>query len=128
MQAEPLGEYRRLMPSWPHQRRQKRRSRDAFTNPGGVRTEHSEERGRRRDLRRCIRSQAVPESAGDAALTGMQIKDMLEQQWLDPKRPRVCRFRRASTMHDNAKPWRPHHSRSHVTETGNASIPRPAIA
>ena len=39
-------------------------------------------------------------------LTGTQIKNMLEQQWLDPKRPRVLQVSRGfSYAWDNAKPY-----------------------
>jgi 5'-nucleotidase len=39
-------------------------------------------------------------------LTGMQIKNMLEQQWLDPKRPRVLQVSKGfSYAWDNAKPY-----------------------
>jgi 5'-nucleotidase len=39
-------------------------------------------------------------------LTGMQIKNMLEQQWLDPKRPRVLQVSKGfNYAWDNAKPY-----------------------
>jgi 5'-nucleotidase len=42
-------------------------------------------------------------------LTGAQIKDMLEQQWLDPKRPRILQVSRGfSYAWDNAKPYGDH--------------------
>jgi 5'-nucleotidase len=38
-------------------------------------------------------------------LTGMQIKNMLEQQWLDPKRPRILQVSKGfSYAWDDAKP------------------------
>jgi 5'-nucleotidase len=38
-------------------------------------------------------------------LTGRQIKDMLEQQWLDPKRPRILQVSKGfAYAWDNAKP------------------------
>ena len=38
-------------------------------------------------------------------LTGKQIKDMLEQQWLDPKRPRILQVSKGfSYAWDGAKP------------------------
>ena len=40
-------------------------------------------------LCRPVRQPAVPQSARHADADGRQIKDMLEQQWLDPKRPRI---------------------------------------
>ena len=39
-------------------------------------------------------------------LTGAQIKDMLEQQWLDPKRPRILQVSKGfSYAWDGAKPF-----------------------
>jgi 5'-nucleotidase len=39
-------------------------------------------------------------------LTGAQIKNMLEQQWLDPKRPRILQVSKGlSYAWDNAKPY-----------------------
>jgi len=39
-------------------------------------------------------------------LTGMQIKNMLEQQWLDPKRPRILQVSKGfSYAWDDAKPF-----------------------
>ena len=38
-------------------------------------------------------------------LTGKQIKDMLEQQWLDPKRPRILQVSKGfSYAWDGSKP------------------------
>jgi 5'-nucleotidase len=39
-------------------------------------------------------------------LTGMQIKDMLEQQWLDPKRPRILQVSNGFSYNwDGSKPY-----------------------
>jgi 5'-nucleotidase len=39
-------------------------------------------------------------------LTGMQIKNMLEQQWLDPKRPRILQVSKGfSYAWDSTKPY-----------------------
>ena len=37
-------------------------------------------------------------------LTGKQIKDMLEQQWLDPKRPRILQHKGFSYAWDASRP------------------------
>jgi 5'-nucleotidase len=60
----------------------------AFTNPGGVRTDilKRENGVTYADL---FASQPFRNQLVTLTLTGKQIKDMLEQQWLDPKRPRI---------------------------------------
>ena len=63
-------------------------------------------------------------------LTGKQIKDMLEQQWLDPKRPRILQVSKGfSYAWDGTQArWRARARRAHVAERTAASIPRRAIA
>ena len=63
-------------------------------------------------------------------LTGMQIKNMLEQQWLDPKRPRILQVSKGfNYTWDDARPTGERVvGRSHVAERAAASIPRRAIA
>ena len=63
-------------------------------------------------------------------LTGAQIKDVLEQQWLDPKLPRILQVSSGfSYAWDGAKTvWRPRDRRSDVAERQRRSIPRHAIA
>ncbi|MDP3694362.1 bifunctional UDP-sugar hydrolase/5'-nucleotidase [Bradyrhizobium sp.] len=61
----------------------------AFTNPGGIRNDiiRNDEGGV--TYADVFASQPFRNQLVTLTLTGMQIKAMLEQQWLDPKRPRI---------------------------------------
>jgi 5'-nucleotidase len=61
----------------------------AFTNPGGVRTDITKKEGGAVTYADVFASQPFRNQLVTLTLTGKQIKDMLEQQWLDPKRPRI---------------------------------------
>jgi 5'-nucleotidase len=61
----------------------------AFTNPGGVRTDIARKEGGAVTFADLFASQPFRNQLVTLTLTGRQIKDMLEQQWLDPKRPRI---------------------------------------
>ena len=61
----------------------------AFTNPGGVRTDIAHKEGGAVTYADLFASQPFRNQLVTLTLTGKQIKDMLEQQWLDPKRPRI---------------------------------------
>src|SRR6266436_1027170 len=61
----------------------------AFTNPGGVRTDIARKEDGRVTYADIFASQPFRNQLVTLTLTGKQIKDMLEQQWLDPKRPRI---------------------------------------
>jgi 5'-nucleotidase len=61
----------------------------AFTNPGGVRTDISWRESGAVTYADLFASQPFRNQLVTLTLTGKQIKDMLEQQWLDPKRPRI---------------------------------------
>jgi 5'-nucleotidase len=61
----------------------------AFTNPGGVRTDIARREDGRVSYADIFASQPFRNQLVTLTLTGKQIKDMLEQQWLDPKRPRI---------------------------------------
>ena len=57
-------------------------------------------------------------------LTGMQIKSMLEQQWLDPKRPRILQVSRGfSYAWDAAKPYGEHVIADRMTLNGQRIDP-----
>jgi 5'-nucleotidase len=62
----------------------------ALTNPGGIRTDISKKEGggavTYADL---FASQPFRNQLVTFTLSGLQIKNALEQQWLDPKRPRI---------------------------------------
>jgi 5'-nucleotidase len=61
----------------------------AFTNPGGVRTDIAGKESGAVTYADLFASQPFRNQLVTLTLTGKQIKDMLEQQWRDPKRPRI---------------------------------------
>jgi len=66
----------------------------AFTNPGGVRAEIARREDGAVTYGDLFASQPFRNQLVTITLTGKQIKDMLEQQWLDPKRPRILQVSR----------------------------------
>jgi 5'-nucleotidase len=77
----------------------------AFTNPGGVRTDIAHKEGGAVTYADLFASQPFRNQLVTLTLTGKQIKDMLEQQWLDPKRPRILQVSKGfSYAWDNGKP------------------------
>ena len=61
----------------------------AFTNPGGVRTDITRKEDGAVTYADLFASQPFRNQLVTLTLTGKQIKDVLEQQWRDPKRPRI---------------------------------------
>jgi 5'-nucleotidase len=61
----------------------------AFTNPGGVRADITHKETGAVTYADLFASQPFRNQLVTITLTGKQIKDMLEQQWLEPKRPRI---------------------------------------
>ena len=61
----------------------------ALTNPGGIRTDIPWKPDGAVNYADIFASQPFRNQLVTLTLTGKQIKDMLEQQWLDPKRPRI---------------------------------------
>src|SRR5882672_7587780 len=61
----------------------------AFTNPGGVRTDIPRKEDGAVTYADVFASQPFRNQLVTLTLTGTQIKSMLEQQWLDLKRPRI---------------------------------------
>jgi 5'-nucleotidase len=61
----------------------------AFTNPGGIRTDITRKEDGTATYADLFASQPFRNQLVTLTLTGMQIKNTLEQQWLDPKRPRI---------------------------------------
>jgi 5'-nucleotidase len=61
----------------------------AFTNPGGVRADVTHKETGAVTYADLFASQPFRNQLVTITLSGKQIKDMLEQQWLDPKRPRI---------------------------------------
>jgi 5'-nucleotidase len=77
----------------------------AFTNPGGVRTDIARREDGRISYADIFASQPFRNQLVTLTLTGKQIKDMLEQQWLDPKRPRILQVSKGfAYAWDGAKP------------------------
>jgi 5'-nucleotidase len=61
----------------------------AFTNPGGIRADIARKTDGAVTYADVFASQPFRNQLVTLTLTGRQIKEMLEQQWLDPKRPRI---------------------------------------
>jgi 5'-nucleotidase len=78
----------------------------AFTNPGGVRTDIAAKENGGVTYADLFASQPFHNHLVTLTLTGIQIKNMLEQQWLDPKRPRILQVSNGFAYEwDNAKPY-----------------------
>src|SRR5437588_5196032 len=77
----------------------------AFTNPGGVRADVTRREDGAVTYGDLFASQPFRNQLVTITLTGKQIKDMLEQQWLDPKRPRILQVSKSfSYVWDGSKP------------------------
>ena len=78
----------------------------AFTNPGGIRTDITKKDDGAVTYADVFASQPFRNQLVTLTLTGAQIKAMLEQQWLDPKRPRILQVSKGfSYTWDGAKPY-----------------------
>ena len=78
----------------------------AFTNPGGIRTDVVKSGDGAVSYADLFASQPFRNQLVTLTLTGADIKTMLEQQWLDPKRPRVLQVSHGfSYAFDNDKPF-----------------------
>jgi 5'-nucleotidase len=78
----------------------------AFTNPGGIRNDIAKKEDGGVTYADVFASQPFRNQLVTLTLTGTQIKNMLEQQWLDPKRPRILQVSRGFTYAwDDAKPY-----------------------
>jgi len=77
----------------------------AFTNPGGVRSDILRKEDGAVNYGDVFASQPFRNQLVTLTLTGTQIKNMLEQQWHDPKRPRILQVSSGfSYSWDNGKP------------------------
>jgi 5'-nucleotidase len=77
----------------------------AFTNPGGIRIDIARKDGGAVTYADLFASQPFRNQLVTLTLSGKQIKDMLEQQWLDPKRPRILQVSKGfAYAWDNSKP------------------------
>lgn len=78
----------------------------AFTNPGGIRADIAKKENGAVTYGDVFASQPFRNQLVTLTLTGAQIKKMLEQQWLDPKRPRILQVSKGfSYAWDGAKPY-----------------------
>jgi 5'-nucleotidase len=81
----------------------------ALTNPGGIRTDIAKKEDGAVSYGDVFASQPFRNQLVTLTLTGAQIKDVLEQQWLDPKRPRILQVSKGlEYTWDNAKPYGEH--------------------
>jgi 5'-nucleotidase len=81
----------------------------AFTNPGGVRTDIAKKEDGAVTYADVFASQPFRNQLVTLTLTGAQIKNMLEQQWLDPNRPRILQVSKGfNYTWDSAKPYGDH--------------------
>ena len=77
----------------------------AFTNPGGIRSDIAKRDDGAVTYADVFASQPFRNQLVTLTLTGSQIKNMLEQQWFDPKRPRILQVSKGfSYAWDSAKP------------------------
>jgi 5'-nucleotidase len=77
----------------------------AFTNPGGLRADITKKSDGTVSYADVFASQPFRNQLVTLTLTGSQIKNTLEQQWLDPRRPRILQVSKGfSYAWDNAKP------------------------
>jgi len=81
----------------------------AFTNPGGVRADIIKKEDGAVTYADLFASQPFRNQLVTLSLTGAQIRDMLEQQWLDPKRPRILQVSNGFSYNwDGLKPHGEH--------------------
>lgn len=81
----------------------------AVTNPGGIRTDISSREDGTVTYADVFASQPFRNQLVTLTLTGAQIRDLLEQQWLDPKRPRILQVSKGfSYAWDAGKPYGEH--------------------
>jgi 5'-nucleotidase len=77
----------------------------AFTNPGGLRADLAAKDDGLVTYADVFASQPFRNQLVTLTLAGSQIKTMLEQQWLDPKRPRILQVSKSfSYAWDDTKP------------------------
>ena len=78
----------------------------AFTNPGGIRTDILKKPDGAVSYADVFASQPFRNQLVTLTLSGAQIKNALEQQWLDPARPRILQVSKGfSYAWDSAKPF-----------------------
>jgi 5'-nucleotidase len=96
----------------------------AFTNPGGIRTDIAKKDDGAVSYADLFASQPFRNQLVTLSLTGAQIKAALEQQWLDPNRPRILQVSEGfSYSWDAAKPYGEHVVAASMTLNGERVDP-----
>jgi 5'-nucleotidase len=96
----------------------------AFTNPGGVRSDIILKPDGAVSYGDVFASQPFRNQLVTLTLSGAQIKAMLEQQWLDPKRPRILHVSKGfGYAWDSAAPFGSHILPDRMTLNGQAIDP-----
>jgi 5'-nucleotidase len=81
----------------------------AFTNPGGIRTSVTKKDDGTVSYADIFTSQPFRNQLVTLTLTGLQIKNVLEQQWSNPKLPRILQVSNGfSYTWDGARPYGDH--------------------
>jgi 5'-nucleotidase len=81
----------------------------AFTNPGGIRSDVPKRPDGAVSFADIFASQPFRNQLVTLTLTGAQLKDMLEQQWVDPKLARILQVSNGfNYTWDGAKPYGDH--------------------
>jgi 5'-nucleotidase len=96
----------------------------ALTNPGGIRTDILKKEDGLATYADLFASQPFRNQLVTLTLTGAQIKDALEQQWIDPNRPRILQVSKGfSYAWDGTKPFGAHVIATRMTLNGKRIDP-----
>jgi 5'-nucleotidase len=96
----------------------------AFTNPGGIRTDIVMKDGGAVSYADVFAAQPFRNRLVTLTLTGAQIREMLEQQWRDPARPRILQVSGGfSYAWDAARPYGEHVEAASMKLNGAAIEP-----
>jgi 5'-nucleotidase len=96
----------------------------AWTNPGGIRTDIAKKPDGTVSYADLFASQPFRNQLVTLTLTGAQIKNVLEQQWHDPKLPRLLQVSKGfSYTWDAAKPYGDHVLADSMSLNGNRIDP-----
>jgi 5'-nucleotidase len=91
----------------------------AFTNPGGIRTDVAKKEDGIVSFADVFASQPFRNQLVTLTLKGAALKEMLEQQWLDPKRPRILQVSNGfNYAWDASKPFGEHVIADRMTLNG----------
>ncbi len=96
----------------------------AVTNPGGIRIDITKKADGAVSYADIFASQPFRNQLVTLTLTGAQIKAMLEQQWLDPKRPRILQVSKGFAYSwDASKPYGDHVMAASIALNGDPVDP-----